>query len=45
MSLEKRKGSKEKQKEKELEGSSFRRVDFTPLQEIKVEKGNLQIEP
>ena len=45
MSLEKRKGSKEKQKEKELEGSSFRRVDFTPLQEIKTEKGELQIEP
>jgi len=45
MSLEKRKGSKEKHKEKELEGSSFRRVDFTPLQEIKAEKGELQIEP
>ena len=45
MSLEKRRESKEKQKEKELVGSSFRRVDFTPLQYIEEEKEELQIEP
>ena len=45
MSLEKRRDSKEKQREKNLEVSSFRRVDFTPLQYIKEEKGESQIEP
>ena len=45
MSLEKRRESKEKQKEKDLEVSSFRRVDFTPLKNIKIEKEELQIEP
>jgi len=46
MSLEKRRESKEKQREKELEVSSFRRADFTPLQDVKVEKKKeLQIEP
>ena len=45
MSLEKRRESKEKQREKNLEVSSFRRVDFTPLQYIKEEKGESQIEP
>ena len=36
MSLEKRRETKENRVEKELEGSSFRRLDFTPLQEHKV---------
>jgi len=46
MSLEKRKEPKEKQRKTELEGSSFRRVDFTPLHEIKGrKKKELQIEP
>ncbi len=45
MSLEKRREPKEKQKEKELDVSSFRRIDFTPLQDVKVEKEELQIEP
>ncbi|MBY9014684.1 MAG: winged helix-turn-helix transcriptional regulator [Candidatus Lokiarchaeota archaeon] len=44
MSLEKRRESKEKQREKELEVSTFRRVDFTPLQDIKAEERELQIE-
>jgi len=46
MSLEKRKEPKEKRRKTELEGSSFRRVNFTPLQDIKAEKKKrLQIEP
>ena len=46
MSLEKRKEPKEKRRKSELEGSSFRRVDFTPLQDVKAEKKKeLQIEP
>jgi len=45
MSLEKRRKPKEKQREKELEVSSFRRADFTPLQDVKIEKKELQIEP
>ena len=45
MSLEKRREPKEKPREKNLEVSSFRRVDFTPLQDIKAEKKDLQIEP
>ncbi len=46
MSLEKRKEPREKQRKKELEGSSFRRVDFTPLQDVKEEKKKeLQVEP
>jgi len=45
MSLEKRRESKEKQREKELEVSSFRRADFTPLQDVKIKKRELQIEP
>ena len=45
MSLEKRRESKEKQRKKELEVSSFRRADFTPLQDVKIEKRELQIEP
>jgi len=45
MSLEKRRESKEKQKEKDLEVSSFRRVDFTPLQDVKEVKGDSPIEP
>jgi len=46
MSLEKRKELKEKRAKIELEGSSFRRVDFTPLQDVKaVKKKELQIEP
>ena len=46
MSLEKRKELKEKRGKIELEGSSFRRVDFTPLQDVKaVKKKELQIEP
>ncbi len=44
MSLEKRREPKEKQMEKELEVSSFRRKDFTPLQDIKAEIKELQIE-
>ena len=45
MSLEKRKEPREKQRKKELEGSSFRRVDFTPLQDVKEEKKKeLQVE-
>jgi len=44
MSLEKRKEPKEKQRKTELEGSSFRRVDFTPLQDIKGEKKKSTIE-
>jgi len=38
MSLEKKREPKENRVEKELEGSSFRRLDFTPLQEIKIKK-------
>ncbi len=38
MSLEKRKEPKEKRRKSELEISSFRRVDFTPLQDIKAEE-------
>jgi len=46
MSLEKRKEPKEKQRKIELEGSSFRRVDFTLLQDVKEEKKKeLQVEP
>ena len=45
MSLEKRRESKEKQREKELEVSSFRRADFTPLQDVKIKKRESQIEP
>jgi len=46
MSLEKRKEPKEKRRKTELEGSSFRRVNFTPLQDIKAEKKKkLQVEP
>ncbi len=46
MSLEKRKEPKEKRRKIELEGSSFRRVDFTPLQDVKAKKKKeLQIEP
>ena len=45
MSLEKRREPKERQREKELEVSSFRRVDFTPLQEMKAEKRKSQKEP
>ncbi len=45
MSLEKKREPKEKQREKGLEGSSFRRVDFTPLQDIKAAKRDIQIEP
>jgi predicted transcriptional regulator len=45
MSLEKRRESKEKKREKELEVSPFRRADFTPLQDIKSEKEELQLEP
>ena len=48
MSLEKRKETKENRVEKELEGSSFRRLDFTPLQDLEVKKkkkGKDQIEP
>ncbi len=45
MSLEKRRESKEKSREKELEVSSFRRADFTPLQGVKIKKRELQIEP
>ena len=38
MSLEKKREPKENRVEKELEGSSFRRLDFTPLQEIEIKK-------
>ncbi|GAH53080.1 unnamed protein product [marine sediment metagenome] len=38
MSLEKRRETKENRVEKELEGSSFRRLDFTPLQDPKIKK-------
>ena len=38
MSLEKKREPKENKVEKELEGSSFRRLDFTPLQETKIKK-------
>ena len=38
MSLEKRRETKENRMEKELEGSSFRRLDFTPLQDLEVKK-------
>jgi predicted transcriptional regulator len=38
MSLEKKRETKEKNTERELEGSSFRRLDFTPLQDHKVKK-------
>ena len=48
MSLEKRRETKENSVEKELEGSSFRRLDFTPLQNLEVKKEKKvkdQIEP
>ncbi|MFX0049242.1 MAG: hypothetical protein ACFE8G_13955, partial [Candidatus Hermodarchaeota archaeon] len=38
MSLEKRREKEENRTEKELEGSSFRRLDFTPLQDLEVKK-------
>ena len=38
MSLEKRRETKENKGEKELEGSSFRRLDFTPLQDFETKK-------
>ena len=38
MSLEKRRQTKDNRAEKELEGSSFRRLDFTPLQSLEVKK-------
>ena len=38
MSLEKRRETKENKVEKELEGSSFRRLDFTPLQDTIIKK-------
>jgi len=38
MSLEKRRETKENRVEKELEGSSFRRLDFTPLQDFRAKK-------
>jgi DNA-binding MarR family transcriptional regulator len=38
MSLEKRRETKENKVEKELEGSSFRRLDFTPLQDTRIKK-------
>ena len=38
MSLEKKRKTKENKVEKELEGSSFRRLDFTPLQDPKIKK-------
>ena len=34
MSLEKRRETEENRMEKELEGSSFRRLDFTPLENL-----------
>ncbi|NVM16167.1 MAG: winged helix-turn-helix transcriptional regulator [Candidatus Lokiarchaeota archaeon] len=48
MSLEKRRETKENKVEKELEGSSFRRLDFTPLQGLEAKKKKKvkdQIEP
>ncbi|NVM43780.1 MAG: winged helix-turn-helix transcriptional regulator [Candidatus Lokiarchaeota archaeon] len=48
MSLEKRRETKENRVEKELEGSSFRRLDFTPLQDLEAKKKKKvkdQIEP
>lgn len=45
MSLEKRREKKENRTEKELEGSSFRRLDFTPLQELEVKKKRQVKEP
>lgn len=45
MSLEKRRETKENRTEKELEGSSFRRLDFTPLQELEVKKKRQVKEP
>ncbi len=46
MSLEKRRDTKEKDKDKNLEDSSFRRSDFTPLQHVKkIEKKDLKVEP
>ena len=38
MSLEKKRKTKGNKVEKELEGSSFRRLDFTPLQDPKIKK-------
>jgi predicted transcriptional regulator len=38
MSLEKKRKTKENKVEKELEGSSFRRLDFTPLQKRDIKK-------
>ncbi|MFX1446601.1 MAG: hypothetical protein ACFFCG_00530 [Promethearchaeota archaeon] len=38
MSLEKRREKEENRTEEELEGSSFRRLDFTPLQDLEVKK-------
>jgi len=38
MSLEKKRKTKENKVEKELEGSSFRRLDFTPLQKVEIKK-------
>jgi len=38
MSSEKRRETKENRVEKELEGSSFRRLDFTPLQDLEAKK-------
>jgi len=38
MSLEKKRKSKENNEEKGLEGSSFRRLDFTPLQKVEIKK-------
>jgi len=38
MSLQKRRETKENKIEKELEGSSFRRLDFTPLQDPRLKK-------
>ncbi|MHA2288579.1 MAG: winged helix-turn-helix transcriptional regulator [Promethearchaeota archaeon] len=38
MSLEKRRETKENSVEKELKGSSFRRLDFTPLQDHEIKK-------
>jgi len=45
MSLEKRRETKENRTEKELEGSSFRRLDFTPLQDFEVKKKRKEKEP
>ena len=38
MSLEKKRKTKENNEEKGLEGSSFRRLDFTPLQKVEIKK-------